>query len=60
MRLREVILADLPQLIREAEHFARANIQNDTKGSRAGASAPPCITVDDHILGALQWKIAIA
>ncbi len=55
MRLREVILADLPRLSREAEHLCRINIQDGTKGGRAGASAPRWITVDDHIRDALRF-----
>lgn len=37
MRLREAILADLPRLIREADDLGRINIQDGTKGGRAGA-----------------------
>jgi hypothetical protein len=55
MRLREAILADLPRLKREAEHYGKINIQNGTKGGRAGASAPRWITVNDHIRGALAF-----
>lgn len=40
MRLREAILADLPRLSREANDLGRINIQDGTKGCRAGASAP--------------------
>lgn len=40
MRLREAILADLPRLSREANDLGRINIQDGTKGGRAGASAP--------------------
>lgn len=40
MRLREAILADLSRLSREANHLGRINIQDGTKGGRAGASAP--------------------
>ncbi len=46
MRLREAILADLPRLKREAEHYGKINIQDGTKGGRSGASAPRWITVD--------------
>ncbi|MFJ1573924.1 integrase domain-containing protein [Pseudomonas sp. NPDC088322] len=53
MRLREAILADLPRLSREAKELGRINIQDGTKGGRAGASAPRWITVDDHIRDAL-------
>ncbi|MNN10488.1 hypothetical protein D3C81_1234110 [compost metagenome] len=55
MRLREAILADLPRLSREAEHLGEINIQDGTKGGRAGALAPRWITVDDHIRGALGF-----
>jgi integrase len=55
MRLREAILADLPRLSREAESLAKINIQDGTKGGRAGASAPRWITVDDHIRTALEF-----
>ncbi|MFJ4068562.1 integrase domain-containing protein [Pseudomonas sp. NPDC089996] len=55
MRLREAILADLPRLSREAEACGKINIQDGTKGGRAGASAPRWITVDDHVRGALEF-----
>lgn len=55
MRLREAILADLPRLKREDEHYCKINIQNGTKGGRAGASAPRWITVNDYIRGALAF-----
>ncbi|NNA11773.1 integrase [Pseudomonas lundensis] len=55
MRLREAILADLPRLSLEAKDLARINIQDGTKGGRAGASAPRWIAVDDHIRGALEF-----
>lgn len=55
MRLREAILADLPRLSCEANDLGRINIQDGTKGGRAGASAPRWITVDDHIRGALEF-----
>jgi integrase len=55
MRLREAILADLPRLSREANDLGRINIQDGTKGGRAGASAPRWITVDDHVRGALGF-----
>ncbi|MFZ4965895.1 integrase domain-containing protein [Pseudomonas sp. Mn2068] len=55
MRLREAILADLPRLKREAEHYDKINIQDGTKGGRSGASAPRWITVDDHIRDALRF-----
>jgi len=55
MRLREAILADLPRLSREANDLGRINIQDGTKGGRAGASAPRWITVDDQVRGALGF-----
>ncbi|WJD62065.1 integrase domain-containing protein [Pseudomonas kurunegalensis] len=56
MRLREAILADLPRLSREANGQGRINIQDGTKGGRAGASAPRWIAVDEHIRGALGFS----
>lgn len=53
MRLREAILADLPRLSREANYLDRINIQDGTKGGRAGASAPRWIAVDDCVRDAL-------
>lgn len=47
MRLCEAILADLPRLSREATNLGRINIQDGTKGGRAGTSAPRWITVVD-------------
>jgi integrase len=55
MRLREAILADLPRLSREAKAFGRINIQDGTKGGRAGASAPRWIAVNDNVRGALEF-----
>lgn len=55
MRLREAILADLPRLSREANELGRINIQDGTKGGRAGASAPRWIAVDDHVRDALEF-----
>ncbi len=55
MRLREAILADLPRLSREANGLGRINIQDGTKGGRAGASAPRWIAVDDHVQSALEF-----
>lgn len=55
MRLREAILADLPRLNREARELGRINIQDGTKGGRAGASAPRSIAVDDHVRDALEF-----
>jgi len=55
MRLREAILADLPRLKRETEHYGKINIQDGTKGGRGGATAPRWITVDEHIRDALKF-----
>jgi hypothetical protein len=55
MRLREAILADLPQLNREANKLGRINNQEGTKGGRAGASAPRWIVVNDHVREALGF-----
>ena len=55
MRLREAILADLPRLSREANALGRINIQDGTKGGRAGASAPRWIAVGDHVRDALGF-----
>ncbi len=55
MRLRETILADLPRLSREANELSRINIQDGTKGGRAGASAPRWIAVDDYVRDALGF-----
>ncbi|MBK4999556.1 integrase [Pseudomonas sp. S31] len=55
MRLREAILADLPRLSREANDLGKINIQDGTKGGRAGASAPRWIAVDHHVQDALGF-----
>ena len=55
MRLREAILADLPRLSREANDLGRINIQDGTKGGRAGASALRWIAVDHHVQDALGF-----
>jgi len=55
MRLREAILADLPRLHREAEHFGRINIQDGTKGGRSGASAPRWVVANEAVKAALQF-----
>ncbi|MFG8604136.1 integrase domain-containing protein [Pseudomonas aeruginosa] len=55
MRLREAILADLPRLSREANDRGKINIQDGTKGGRAGASAPRWIAVDHHVQDALGF-----
>ena len=60
MRLREAILADLPRLNREAEHLGKINIQDGTKGGRAGASAPRWIRVDEHIRDALAFAAQVS
>lgn len=57
MRLREAILADLPRLQREAELLGRINIQDGTKGGRAGASAPRWIAVKKEVLAAIQFAV---
>jgi integrase len=54
MRLREAILADLPRLQHEAEHFGRINIQDGTKGGRSGASAPRWVVANEEVKAALQ------
>lgn len=60
MRLREAILADLPRLSREANELGRINIQDGTKGGRAGASAPRWIGVNDQVREALRfaWQVS--
>lgn len=55
MRLGEAILADLPRLSREANKLGRINIQEGTKGGRAGASGPRWIVVNDHVREALGF-----
>ena len=60
MRLREAILADLPRLCREANGLGKINIQNGTKGGRAGASAPRWIVVDEHIRDALAFAAQVS
>ncbi|MFJ5190165.1 integrase domain-containing protein [Pseudomonas fulva] len=60
MRLREAILADLPRLSREANELGRINIQDGTKGGRAGASAPRWIGVNVQVREALRfaWQVS--
>jgi hypothetical protein len=60
MLLREAILADLQRLSREAKHLGKINIQEGTKGGRAGASAPRWIGVDDHFREALWSAMQVA
>ena len=62
MRLREATLADLPRLSREVREIGMINIQDGTKGGRAGASAPRWISVDDHVRDALgfAWQVSPA
>lgn len=60
MRLREAILADLPRLRREANELGRINIQDGTKGGRAGASAPRWIAVDNHVREALEFALQVS
>ncbi|RII79718.1 integrase domain-containing protein [Pseudomonas monteilii] len=60
MRLREAILADLPRLSREVNDLGRINIQDGTKGGRAGASAPRWIAVDGHVREALGFALQVS
>jgi len=60
MRLREAILADLPRLSREANDLGRINIQDGTKGGRAGASAPRWIAMDDQVRDALKFAAQVS
>lgn len=60
MRLREAILADLPRLSREAKDQGRINIQDGTKGGRAGASAPRWIGVDYQVREALGFALQVS
>lgn len=60
MRLRETILADLPRLSREANDLGRINIQDGTKGGRAGASAPRWIAIDEHVRDALKFAAQVS
>lgn len=60
MRLREAILADLPRLSREANNLGRINIQDGTKGGRAGASASRWITVDQYVRDALEFAAQVS
>lgn len=60
MRLREAILAELPRLCTEANDLGRINIQDGTKGGRAGASAPRWIGVDEHVRDALAFAAKVS
>lgn len=60
MRLREAILADLPRLSREAQYIGKINIQDGTKGGRAGASAPRWVGVDDYVREALRFASQVS
>lgn len=60
MRLQEAILADMPRLGREAKALGRINIQDGTKGGRAGASAPRWIGVDEHVRDALAFAVQMS
>ncbi|RNF77622.1 integrase [Pseudomonas putida] len=60
MRLREAILADLPRLSREAQYIGKINIQDGTKGGRAGASAPRWVGVDDYVREALRSALQVS
>ncbi len=55
MRLREAILADLSRLSLESSDLGRINIQDGTKGGRAGASAPRRIVMHEHVREALGF-----
>jgi integrase len=55
MRLREAILADLRRQSREANDLGKINIQDGTKGGRAGASEPRWIARNDDVRGALEF-----
>lgn len=60
MRLREAILADIPRLCREADDLERINIQDGTKGGRAGASAPRWVLVDESVRDALAFAAQVS
>ena len=60
IRFREAVLADLPRLCREADSLGKINIQDGTKGGRAGASAPRWIVVDEHIRAALAFAVQVS
>ncbi len=60
MRLREAILADIPRLCREADDLERINIQDGTKGGRAGASAPRWVSVDESVRDALAFAAQVS
>lgn len=60
MRLREAILADLPRLSREAQYIGKINIQDGTKGGRAGATAPRWVGVDDYVCEALRSALQVS
>jgi len=60
MRFREAVLADLPRLCREADRLGKINIQDGTKGGRAGASAPRWIAVDEQIRDALAFAVQVS
>lgn len=60
MRLREAILADLPRLSHEANDLGRINIQDGTKGGRAGVSAPRWIAVDEPARVALAFAAQVS
>jgi integrase len=60
MRLREAILANLPRLSCEAEQLGKINIQDGTKGGRAGASAARWIKVDEHIRDAIEFAAQVS
>lgn len=55
MLLRAAILADLPRLSSDVNNLGRINIQDGTKGGRAGASVPHCIAVNANVHRALEF-----
>jgi len=55
MRLREAILADLPRLKHETEHYGKINIRDGIQGGRSRTSALRWITVNDPIRDALKF-----
>jgi hypothetical protein len=55
MRLREAILADLPRLKHETEHYGKINIRDGIQGGRSRASALRWIRVNDPIRDALKF-----
>lgn len=48
-------LSSVNRTSREANDLSRINIQDGTKGDRAGASAPRLVSVDEHVRVALGF-----